>query len=105
MRFLLGLSDYYMSNTLFKSINISILKTKFLLLISRQNFNITNEIAYINNIKVKLYSIFEYYSCRGLYFFQLFFYKYFRLLLIVNCKCKQEKDYKFDDIHFQRKIF
>lgn len=99
MRFLLSSSDYYMSNTLVKLINISILKTKFLLLISRQNFNTTNDIVCINNIKVKLYSMFEYYFCRGLYFLQLFFYKYFRLLLVVNYKRKQEKDYKFDDIH------
>lgn len=35
MRFLLVLPDHYISNALIKSINIFVLKTKFLLLISR----------------------------------------------------------------------
>lgn len=49
---LLDLLNYYTFNTLVKSINLSILKTKFLLLIFRLNFNITDDITFVNGGKV-----------------------------------------------------
>lgn len=51
-RFLLVLPDHYNSNALIKSINISVLKNKFSLLISGQNFNTTNDVACINGSKI-----------------------------------------------------
>lgn len=59
--FLLDLPNHYTSNALVKSINLSILKTKFPLLIFKQNFNTSNNIAYVNNGKVQSYPIFEHY--------------------------------------------
>ena len=49
--FLLHLPDHYTPNALVKSINISMLKTKFLLLIFGQNFNTINNIACVNGGK------------------------------------------------------
>lgn len=59
--FLLDLPDHYIPNTFIKLINISVLKTKFLLLIFGQNFNTTDSVACVNNSKMRPYSIFEYY--------------------------------------------
>lgn len=53
--FLLDLLYHYIPNISIKSINIFMLKTKFLLLISKQNFNTTNDIACINSDKVQLF--------------------------------------------------
>ena len=78
------------------------LKDKFLLLISGQNYNTTNDIKHINSGKVLPYSIFEHYFYRGLYFLKLSLYEYYRVLLVVKHKCKQERDYKFDDIYTQK---
>ena len=66
VRFLLDLSNYCIFNNFVKEINISILKTKNLLLISIKNLKNTNNVAYINNCKVQLYLIFDYYSHRDL---------------------------------------
>lgn len=52
VRFLLDLLDYYTFNTFIKLINISMLKIKFLLLISKQNFNINNDIINVNDGKI-----------------------------------------------------
>ena len=62
MRFLLDLLDYYTPNASVKLINISMLKDKFLLLISGQNFNTTNNVARVNRDKVLPYFMFKYYS-------------------------------------------
>lgn len=67
-RFLLNIPDYYTLNVLIKSINISILKAKFLLLISKQNFNTTNNVTYINSSKIRLYFMFKHYFYKGLCF-------------------------------------
>lgn len=50
IKFWLDLSDYYISNSFIKLIYIFILKTKFLLLIFRQNINNIDNISYINSI-------------------------------------------------------
>ena len=75
MKFLLNLPDYYILNALVKSINIFMLKIKFLLLISEQYFNTTNHITHVNSSKMGSYSIFEHYYHKGLYFLQLFLYE------------------------------
>lgn len=59
VEFLFDLLDHYTLNALIKSINIFVLKAKFIMLISRQNFNITNNVIYVNNGKIPSYSIFE----------------------------------------------
>lgn len=59
--YLLDLPDQYISDVSIKLMNISVLKNKFRLLISGQNFNTTNDIARVNVDKVTPYSIFEYY--------------------------------------------
>lgn len=59
--FLLDLLDYYTPNTSDKLINLFILKAKFLLLISRQNFNTNNDITYVNSGKVQSYFMFKHY--------------------------------------------
>ena len=76
-----------------------------MLLISRQNFNTTNNIEYVNNSKVQPYSIFKHYYYKSFHFLQLFLYEYYRVVLVVKHKRKKEKDYKFDDTHTQKKIF
>lgn len=91
-KFLLDLKVYYTCNALIKSINISMLKTKFSLLISRQNINTINDIAYINNSKIRLYFMFEHYFYSGLCFLQLFLYKYYRVVSVIKHDCKQEGD-------------
>lgn len=74
------------------------LKAKFPLLISRQNFNTTNNnVICVNGGKIRFYSIFEHYSYTGLYFLQLFLYKYYRVVFVVKREQKQKKDYKFDN--------
>ena len=98
-RFLWDLPNHYTPNALVKLINISMLKTKFPLLISGQNFNILESIAYVNSIKMQSYSIFEHYHHKSLCFMQLSLYKYYRIVLVVKRERKQEKDYKFDDIY------
>lgn len=82
--FLLNLPDYYTFNSPVKLINIFMLKTKFLLLIFWQNFNIIDNVAHINSNKVQPYSIFEHYYYRSLYFLQLFLYKYYKVVLVVK---------------------
>lgn len=79
--------------------NISVLKTKFILLISGQNFNTINNIAYVKGGKAQLYFIFEHYHYKTLCFWQLSIYKYEKVISFVKYKQKQENDYKFDDIH------
>ena len=105
MGFLLDLLDHYTSNILVKSINISLLKTKFLLLISRQNFNTTNNIAHINGGKVQPYSIFKHYHHKDLCFLQLFLYEYYKIVSIDKHERKQDKDYKLDDTYTKREMF
>ena len=103
--FLLDLSDHYTPNAPIILINLFVLKTKFLLLISRQNFNTTNDVARVNGGKVRPYSMFEHYQYRGLCFLQLSLYEYYRVILVVKSGQKQREDYKFDDTHAQKKIF
>ena len=50
--FLLDLPDHYTPNAPIKLINLFVLKTKFPLLISRQNFINTDDIACVNGGKV-----------------------------------------------------
>ena len=69
--FLLDLPDYYTLNVPVKSINISVLKNKFLLLGSRQNFNTTNDIISVNGTKIPPYFMLKYYTHRGLCFLKL----------------------------------
>ena len=71
VRFLLDLPT---SNASVKSINISVLRDKFSLLISGQNYNTTNNVACINDGKIPPYFIFEHYSYRGLCFLKLSLY-------------------------------
>ena len=103
--FLLDLPDHYTPNTPIKSINISVLKNKFLLLISRQNFNTINDIAHVNSGKVSPYSMFEHYSHKGLYFLKLSLYEYYKVVSVVKRECKQEGDYEFDDTYTPKKMF
>lgn len=87
-RFLLNLLHHYTPNTPIKSISISVLKDRFLLLISRQNFNTINDVACVNTSKIPPYFIFEYYFQRSLCFLKLFLYEYYRVISIVKRKCK-----------------
>ena len=102
--FLLNLPDHHTLDAPIKSINISVFKDKFPLLISGQNFNTTNDIARINSGKILPYFIFEHYSHRGLCFLKLSLYEYYRVISVVKRKRKQEGDYKFDDTYTQKEI-
>ena len=75
--FLLDLLDRYFSKVVFKIINITLWKTKFPLILSRQNFNQSNNIVYVNNAKVSLYLIYKYYVHFSLEFEKVSIYKYF----------------------------
>ena len=103
--FLLDLPDHYTPDAPVKSINISVLKDKFPLLISGQNFNTTNDVARVNGGKVPPYSMFEHYSHRGLCFLKLSLYEYYRVVSVVKRERKQEGDYEFDDTHTQKEMF
>ena len=100
--FLLDLPDHYTPNAPIKSMNLFVLKIKFLLLISRQNFNTTNDVAHVNGSKVRPYFIFEHYQHRGLCFLQLSLYEYYRVVSVVKHWQKQKGDFEFDDTHAQR---
>ena len=100
--FLLDLLDYYTLNAPVKSTDFFVLKTKFLLLISGQNFNTTNDVAHVNDGKMQSYSIFEHYQHRGLCFLQLL---YYRVVSIVKHGEKLRGDYEFDDTHAQKGMF
>lgn len=105
MEFLLHLPDYYTLNALIKSSNNFVLKNKFSLLISRQNFNTINDIIYVNSDKVLPYFIFEHYFYKDLCFLKLSLYEYYKVISVVKREQKQEKDYKFDNTHTQKKCF
>ena len=49
--------------------------------------------------------MFKYYSYSSLYFLKLSLYKYYRIISIIKCKCKQEKNYKFNATYNQKKQF
>ena len=98
-RFLLDLLDHYTPQAPIKSINIFGLKIKFPLLIFRQNFNTINNNLYVNDSKMQPYSIFKYHHYKDLCILELLLYQYYRLILVVKCEQKQERDYKFDDTH------
>lgn len=86
--FLSDLLDHYTPDASIKSINFSVLKNKFLLLISKQNFNTTNNIAYVNGGKVPPYSIFKYYFHTGLGFLKLSLYEYYKVVSVVKYEHK-----------------
>lgn len=74
--FLLDLPDHFTPNASVKSINLSIFKTKFPLLIFRQKFNTNNDVACFNSCKVRTYFMFEYYQHKSLCFLQISLYEY-----------------------------
>ena len=84
----MDLPDHHTPNAPVKSINISILKDKFLLLISELNFNTINDVARINGSKVPPYFKIEHHSHKSLYFLKLSLYKYYRVVSVVKCECK-----------------
>lgn len=102
---MLNLLNHYIFVVLIKLINIFIFKVKFLLLIFEKNFYNINNIIYINSSNMKLYSMYKYYLYKSLYFLQLFLYKYYKVILVIKYKQKQERDYKFDNTYIQKKIF
>lgn len=75
--YLLDLLDHYFLKAIIKSIKINLLKIKFPLIMSNQNFNQSNNIISINNNKVKLCLIYKYYAYCGLTFKKISIYEYF----------------------------
>lgn len=51
--FLLDLPNYYFSKVVVKTININLLKTKFLLILSSQNCNQQEKIICVNDAQVR----------------------------------------------------
>lgn len=83
-RFSLDLPDHYTPDAPVKLINIFVLKEKFLLLISKQNLNTTNDVLHVNGCKVPAYSMFKYYSYGDLWFLKLSLYKYYGVILVIK---------------------
>lgn len=73
-----------------KTINITLLQAKFLLMLNDESFNQSNNTVYINNIKTLPYSIYKYYIYRGFVFDKISIYKYLQIVSIV--KQSQQKD-------------
>lgn len=60
-----------------KTINITMLKTKFELILDSQNFNWLDNIMCVNSRKIKLWLIYKHYIYYNLAFENLNIYKYF----------------------------
>lgn len=82
--YLFNLLDYYFSKVVMKTINITLLKIKFLLILSNQNFYQSNNIVGINNAKVRSYSMYKYYAYHDFTFKVIIIYKYFWFVSIVK---------------------
>lgn len=103
--FLLDLLDHYSPKAVVKTINITLLKSKFLLILSGQNFNQSNDIVCVNGAKVRPCSMYEHYAHRGLLFENISIYEYFRFVFIVKRSQQQSTDYEFDKEHGQKENF
>lgn len=77
----------------------------FLLLISIQEFFNTNDIIKLDGNNIKPYSIFEYYLQYTRELIHLSLYKYYCVITIIKGKQSSIRDYKFNNIHWQKQGF
>lgn len=82
--FLFDLPNHYFSIIVMKIINITLLNTKFKVILDGQDFNQSDDIMYINSGKLRLYLIYKHYIYHGLAFQKLNIYKYFQYISIIK---------------------
>ena len=103
--YLLNLPDHYYPKAIVKTINITLLQAKFLLILNSQSFNQSDDIFGVDGIKVWSCSIYEHYTYQGSTFNKISIYKYLQFVSIVKQSQQQGGDYKFADCHRQKEDF
>lgn len=82
--YLLDLPDHYSLKAIVILININLLKIKFPLILSSQNFNWLDDIIWVNSDKVRLCLLYKHYAHCGLAFEKVSIYEYFWYVFIVK---------------------
>ena len=82
--YLLNLPDYYSPKAIGKTINITLLQAKFLLILNGKSFNQSDNIVRIDGTKIQPCSIYEHYAHRGSAFDRISIYKDWRFFSIVK---------------------
>ena len=82
--YLLNLPNYFSPKAIVKTNNITFLQVNFLWILDGKNFNQSDHIVRVDDIKVRLCSIYKHYIYRSSAFIIISIYKYWQFVFIVK---------------------
>lgn len=74
--YLLNLPDHYSLKAIIKTINITILQAKLLLILNGKNFNKSDDIVHVDGMKIRPYLMYKHYAHRDSAFDRVNIFKY-----------------------------